>query len=328
MWSVGAGVTVLAVLAVLASTIPWDGFWRGAGQPYATTLAALAAISAAAIALHNSRTQLEELREQRKQDQTRYEEQRDRDQKRYEEQRDQDQDRWFDQRRRDDIRELRRRFAEATQQLADDRPTVRRSGVYSMMALVQDWRDLGQAAEARVCLGVLGAYVATPNPTYSEEQGVHRPEAGSDGPIRALIVSVFCEDGAPECVGEFDSCNLLEYADLRAVEFLGITFNNVMSLSGAKLNGADFIGATLPDRMDFSYAKLDYAWLPSVNLRHADFGGASLRSAHFDRAQLHDADFRFSMLDETSFEEVTYNKGTSWPDGFSPPETAVLSTKV
>jgi hypothetical protein len=60
-WAVAIGLAALAGLAVSSYIFKWEGFWRGAGQPFATTLAALAAISAAAIALHNGRSQLDEV---------------------------------------------------------------------------------------------------------------------------------------------------------------------------------------------------------------------------------------------------------------------------
>ena len=51
--AVGVGVLPLAVLAVLAQAFEWVGFWRGAGQPFATIVAGLAALTAGALALHN-----------------------------------------------------------------------------------------------------------------------------------------------------------------------------------------------------------------------------------------------------------------------------------
>ncbi|MGB7871219.1 MAG: hypothetical protein WBM01_23655 [Mycobacterium sp.] len=166
--TVVVGLVILGGLAFAAWHFRWEGFWRGAGQPYATALAALAAITAAAIALHNNRSQLDELRAQR----------------------DQDQARWEDQRRRDDITDLRDRFSQATEQLADERPTVRRSGAYAMASLAGDWGDVGDQDEVKICMSVLAAYVNAPNPTYEELNVAGDPEAGEDGPIRALIVSL------------------------------------------------------------------------------------------------------------------------------------------
>ena len=41
------------MLAVFAQAFEWVGFWRGAGQPFATIVAGLAALTAGALALHN-----------------------------------------------------------------------------------------------------------------------------------------------------------------------------------------------------------------------------------------------------------------------------------
>ena len=54
--AVGVGVLALAVLAVLAQAFEWVGFWRGAGQPFATVVAGLAALTAGALALSQWRT--------------------------------------------------------------------------------------------------------------------------------------------------------------------------------------------------------------------------------------------------------------------------------
>ena len=191
-----SGLVVLAALAVASYVFCWEGFWRGAGGPYATTIAALAALTAAAIALHNSRSQLDELKAQR----------------------DQDQQRWEDQRRRDSIKDLRDRFTEATRQLADKRPAVRRSGAYAMAALAQDWNELGKNSEVKICMSVLAAYVATPNPTISgnEASGFL---AGDDGPIRALIVALLSKEAGPQFQDIWGDYTLLHYADLRGVAF-------------------------------------------------------------------------------------------------------------
>jgi hypothetical protein len=55
--AVGVGVLTLAVPAVLAQAFEWVGIWRGAGQPFATVVAGLAALTAGALALHNGEQQ-------------------------------------------------------------------------------------------------------------------------------------------------------------------------------------------------------------------------------------------------------------------------------
>lgn len=55
--AVGVGVLALALLAVFGQAFEWVGFWRGAGQPFATVVAGLAALTAGALALHNGEQQ-------------------------------------------------------------------------------------------------------------------------------------------------------------------------------------------------------------------------------------------------------------------------------
>jgi len=53
----GVGVLALALLGVFGQAFEWVGFWRGAGQPFATAVAGLAALTAKALALHNGEQQ-------------------------------------------------------------------------------------------------------------------------------------------------------------------------------------------------------------------------------------------------------------------------------
>lgn len=339
IWLVGVGLAALAVLAVLASTIPWEGFWRGAGQPYATTLAALAAISAAAIALHNSRSQLEELQNQRKLDQARYEEKREAEQA----QREDELARWEDQRNREAIKELRSRFSEITTQLADANATVRRSGAYAMAALANDWRNIGEMPESKVCFGVLSAYLTTPNPTFTDSP---KPEAGADGPVRALIVALLSSNAGPHMEDLWGKSSLLDGADLRGVAFTAPVSR--VDFSDARLNGASFVntklggtkfwGADLSEA-DFSFAdlregqlhfaKLVKADLYGTDLRKADLYGADfsnadlshaqLSGAKFDSTDLSGADLSQTPLEGVDLTGVDYDDKTQWPEGYAPP---------
>ena len=128
------GVLALSTLSYLAYHFQWRDYWPHAGQPYATAFAGIAAICAAFIALHNGRSQLDEMKQQRNQDQSR----------------------WEDERQRNSIKDLRQRFSDITSQLADNNPAIRLSGAYAMAALAQDWRDVGDADEVKVCISVPG----------------------------------------------------------------------------------------------------------------------------------------------------------------------------
>jgi hypothetical protein len=288
------GFLALAGLAVLAYKFHWQDFWPNAGQPYATALAGLAAISAAAIALHNGRSQLDEIRAQREQDQLR----------------------WEDQRRRDDIKDLRARFSESTRQLADASPAVRRSGAYARAALAQDWSDLGDQSEVKVCMSVLAAYVAAPNPTVSgdDESGFL---AGEDGPIRALIVALLSKEAGPQFQDIWGNYTLLHYADLRGVAFTA-PINNA-DLFRADLRGADFKRAPVMQGINLSGAKLVGANLEAADLQHADLGHADLTRADMTGVTVNGANLRFANLTRITMPTCHYDKQTLWPDGFTPP---------
>ncbi|MCG7606416.1 MULTISPECIES: pentapeptide repeat-containing protein [Mycobacterium] len=339
--AVAVAVTLLVLIAIAASAylFHWEGFWRGMGQPYATTLAALAAVSAGAIALHNSRSQLEELREQRRLDHTRWVEQREQDRARWS----QEQERWEDQKKRDAIKDLRDRFSEITTQLADNSPTVRRSGAYAMAALANDWRSVGEEAEMKVCFGVLAAYLTTPNPTYTDEP---KPNAGDDGPVRALIVALLSRNAGAGLEDLWGSSSLLSGADLRGVAFTApvnrVDFSDA-DLTGASFSGMDFrrtrfAGAKL-SRISFMYADLREADLRFAELARTDFEHADLRSARLDHAKLrgtdlsdaklngaslayadlYGVDLRNTELENVALDRVDYDDETKWPEGFTPP---------
>jgi hypothetical protein len=188
-----------------------------------------------------------------------------------------------------------------------------------MMALAQDWRDLGITSETTVCLSVLAAYLKSPNPTYATD-GL-KGDPGDDGPIRALIVSLLCDDGVPEFGGEPGGCRLIERADLRAVELIG-SLNNVISLREAKLSEASFVGVRVPDGMHFEWAQLHAASMNGVNLRRAQFQSAWLYKAVLWRTDLRGADFTNANPDPDWLDNAIYDDQTIWPKDFVPPESA------
>ena len=336
-------LVVLAAIAGAAYAFHWEGFWRGMGQPYATALAALAAVSAGAIALHNSRSQLSELRAQRELDHTRWKQQREQDQAQWQ----QDQIRLEDQRKRDAVKDLRGRFSEVTTQLADENATVRRSGAYAMAALANDWRSIGEESETKVCFGVLAAYLTTPNSTYTDTP---KPNAGEDGTVRALMVALLASNAGRGLEDLWGNSSLLAGADLRGVSFTAPV--DRVDFSEADLTGATFVTKKLGQSRfwsaDLSKANLSFADLRGVELGfaklieadlygadlrnaklfHAKFRGADLDNAKLDGADLEGtdlrgADLRNTALDDIDLRDIDYDEETQWPDGFTPPPAPV-----
>ncbi len=193
-----------------------------------------------------------------------------------------------------------------------------------MASLVQDWRNLGVPAEAKVCLQVLGAYVISPNPTFSiDAHSGRNADAGLDGPIRALIVSLVCATHPLEFDSWAGACDVFNHGDLRAVNLIG-ELDNIVGFTGVDLRGASFTYADIPDRAEFSHSKMDRAWLWGANLCNADFRWASLKGTRFDRSNLAGADFTYAKLEGATFDGATYSRATKWPEGFTPPDSAVL----
>lgn len=223
-----------------------------------------------------------------------------------EDQREQDQQRWEDQKARDEIKNLRKRFSDATGQLADERPTVRRSGAYAMAALADDWRSLGNDFELKVCIGVLAAYVTTPNPTYTDNDG--RPDAGDDGLVRALIVSLLSKKIDSQFQDLWGNYTLLHYADLRSVAFTA-PINNV-DLFRADLSGAGLTRAPYFEGARLNGVNLTGAKMRSVNLKGADLTFANLTGADMTGVNVSGANLRFAILTDAKADKLLYDAET------------------
>jgi hypothetical protein len=301
MLGLAAGVAALAGVALCAELFAWRGFWKSAGQPIATFLAALVALSAAAIALYNGE-------EQRKADRARWQSQATLDREKFQRDRD-DADRAH---HREMVKDLRARFSDATNQLAHDSPTIRRSGAYAMAALADDWHNFGNDTERQTVVDVLCSYLTAPNPTFNEKE----LDPGADGPVRETICKLLSAHRSSDAKDSWVTVTLnADGADLRGLDlnFLNLTG---MSLWSANLSGATLISAELSHiclydsdltNCDLSGANLRRALLNRSTLRgvrllscdltdadieETDLAGADLKGVHIERTNLLDADFR------------------------------------
>ena len=203
----------------------------------------------------------------------------------------------------------------ATEQLAHESPTVRRSGAYAMAALANDWNAFGDKAEMKICMGVLAAYVVSPNPTYTEFTDGD-PEAGEDGPVRALIVSLLSKHAGRQFQDIWGNYTLLHYADLRSVTFTA-PINNA-ELFRAYLSHADFRQAPFMETTNLSGADLTRADLRQTNLRRANLTHVNLVGADLSGADLSGADLTGAVLGKVGWTAL-YDKQTKWPEGCVPP---------
>lgn len=142
---IGLTVAAMGALAICAAEFAWQGFWRGAGQPFATVIAGMAALAAGGLAFYNGERQRVTEAEQREIESQQ----------------------WREEQRRETAKDLRTRFIAAAAQLADDKASIRRSAVYVIAGLADDWYALGNHVEHQVCIDVLTGYLITPNPTYT-----------------------------------------------------------------------------------------------------------------------------------------------------------------
>lgn len=271
------GFVALGGLAIASVVWHWQGFWKAAAQPYATVITGLVALTAAAIALYNGE------RQRRAEHQRWTTEQKNRTQ---------EDDRVFHQ---GVMRDLRGRFVTASEQLSSNSPTIRRSGVYALGALADDWLDNGRVADAAVCFDVLIAYLRETNAGFVDEVV---QDAGPDGPVRAAIIATIASRQAriAELPTPIDIS--LRGSDLRWVDF------SHMSLCGMNLSETDLRGANLA-RCDLSRADLTRCSLQTAYLVGSRLAGAILTETTFKDGFLTGADLSGAVLGLTDFSNVS-----------------------
>jgi uncharacterized protein YjbI with pentapeptide repeats len=270
VWIAGGAIllaiAILAGLSIAAAVFHWQGYWKSAAQPYATVLTGLAVLAAAALALYNGERQRSDERQRWTADQV---------------DRRLEADRLHD---REIKRELRSRFTTATEQLADQSPTIRRSGAYAVAALADDWYNLGNLSEVRVCLDVLTAYLREPNADFDEETHL----AGPDGSVRSTIVTLLAQRRSAKDWKDRELS--LRGSDLREVDFSGTSLAGVdlrqVDLKFAHLVGCDLAEANLGGT-DLTHADMSYCNLTAAYLLAAQLSGADLTQATLIGARLH-----------------------------------------
>lgn len=245
-------------------------------------------------------------------------------------------------------RDLRGRFTVAAAQLADPSPAIRLAGVYSLIALADDWSEHGRIADRNVCIELLLAYLRSPqlDPT---------PDAGDAGPhlhVRSTIVRETANrlQRQPDEVGSWAGCEIasFENADLRYVDLSHAKLNYCSftkadlqhcNLTRAQLDGAYF------QRANLSRALLMYIKCTGVNMESANLIGVQARGSTFQDGNFQRASLRAIMTFRTSFpnadftgadlsaamlaaandlpsvnlSRVIWDADTRWPVDFDPP---------
>ncbi len=86
----------------------------------------------------------------------------------------------------------------------------------------------------------------------------------------------------------------------------------------ADLRGTDLYDANLT-YANLSGARIEYANLTYAKLGGANLSGANLSGSVFTNADLRGTNMRGATIVGADLKHVMYNKGTTWPTGFTPP---------
>jgi len=134
---------------------------------------------------------------------------------------------------------------------------------------------------------------------------------------------------------EFIDCDLrnvrFQATNLTRAQFAGSNLTDI-NLNRTLLDFADFSGCDMTGaHIKESFARnvnFRAAVLTGADLQCAMFTGANFTGANLDDANLLRADFRGATLDGVSLNRARYSETTQWPDGFSPPQTAIDSDRA
>ncbi len=245
-------------------------------------------------------------------------------------------------------RDLRGRFTVAATQLADPSPAIRLAGVYSLIALADDWAEHNRIADRNVCIDLLLSYLRAP-------QLDPMPDADDAGPhlhVRSTIVRETANrlHRRPDETGSWNGCDVanfrktdlryvdLSFTDLRSCSFVSAALHH-SNLTGSKLDGANLTVADLTNtrlikascqNTNFSSARLDHATLLASKFGGADLSAASLhsvsafmadfRSAKMFRTKLSGARLAgANSLEQADLSRIEWDSETTWPPRFEPP---------
>lgn len=305
----------MAVLAYLAYRYHWQGFWKGAGQPFATVFGGMAALAAGSLAFYNGERQRASEAEKWEIDRATEESKR--------EDAKAEADR---QHRRELARDLRARFTTATSQLADPQATIRRSGAYAMAALADDWKiSFDDDTERQVCIDVLCGYLTTANPTFcDQEDSAGDAYPGADAAVRTTILQLLSRHrGTTEPRTSWENATYdLQMADLRSLRMTGLNlaradltgafltdsdFSGPRNGPGAVLNGAKLSNANLT-RTRLNRAQLQDVNLTGADLSHTNLDRSNLTGAELFRANMYRASLNRATLNDASLTEANLSR--------------------
>ena len=312
-------VILIVVLGVLATSIPWEGFWQVAAQPFATVLGGLAVLGGGAFALYNGRRT------------------RDQDNRLAEKETTRVTALAATNHERETVKELNARFSAAAIQLGDDKSAIRLAGAYSMAALADDWHRHGNAEKKQTCIDVLCSYLRSQR-TAIRKTEMSQPvvsERDDDFEVRQTIQRVIADHLRTDSPVSWSSSRFnFASADFTDLDFSLCHFEGNVTFDNARFRGeqVSFHDAHFTGPVTFNEARFEvtkFIYFLSCKFTHGwrtDFTGArfsakqmiDFQSAEFSgayttflKAVFHSKDISFSGAtfrnkQTASFVEATF----------------------
>ncbi|MEU5759851.1 pentapeptide repeat-containing protein [Nocardia sp. NPDC047648] len=286
------GASSVVILISLVATHSSRAFWSVAAQPLATVFTGTGAIVAAGLVLLNGHLGRKQERGQH-----------------------------ADKEHRERISTLHGRYSTIAGHMADKSHTTRLFGVHALLALADDWEDIGHDRQKDVCIGILIDYLRHPIP-FTGARNANADELG-EPQVRQTIIRAIADrrvlriEDTGESVLKAEQWMFSKESNLAHISLAGCDLSQIR-LRGAYLGNADLRGA------NFEGCELREANLNSSNLSAACFSLTDLEGANLVGANVTGASLVAAYLDGATLFNATYSQTTSWPDGSTPPESSLF----
>ncbi|MFF0495657.1 pentapeptide repeat-containing protein [Nocardia aobensis] len=226
-----------------------------------------------------------------------------------------------DKEQRERISTLHGRYSTIAGHMADKSHTTRLFGVHALLALADDWEDIGHDRQKDVCIGILIDYLRHPMP-FTGIRNANADELG-ERQVRQTIIRAIADrrllriEDTGESVLKPDQRMFSKESNLANISLAGCDLSGIR-LRGAYLGNADLRG------VNFGHCELREANLNSSDLSSACFSLTDLEGANLVSADLRGASLLTAYIDGATLLDVTYSQTTLWPDGSTPPESSLF----
>ncbi|WP_194834864.1 pentapeptide repeat-containing protein [Nocardia sp. XZ_19_369] len=223
--------------------------------------------------------------------------------------------------KRERISTLHSRYSTIAGHMSDRSHTTRLFGVHALLALADDWADIGDDRQKNVCVGILIDYLRHPMPFTGV--GIANADELGERQVRQTIIRAIADrrmlriEDTGESVLKLDQMVFSKESNLANISLAGCDLSQIR-LRGVYLGNADLRG------VNFEGCELREANLNNSDLSSACFPLADLQGANMVGANLTDASLLTASVDGATLLDVTYSQTTSWPEGSTPPESSLF----